>query len=211
MLGVVERAEVVSGLVAELRRFRDLVADLDSRDLATPTRCAGWTVFDLAAHVTGVMADIAAGRLDGVNTQAWYDRQVAERRGRTREAILDELDDVIPATAALFAGVDDAAWHGPAVPGVDGTLGSAVHSLWCGTYIHAEDIAAALGRPPREGPGLRGALTYLIDVLRERGWDPATVDLAELDDSNALSFVLAVSGRGDPTAFELDAGVNVYA
>ena len=76
--------EVVNGLLAELRNLHGLVATLTEDEWVAPTRCEGWTVSDISAHVTGVMADITAGRLEGIDTQPWYERQVDERRGRPR-------------------------------------------------------------------------------------------------------------------------------
>ena len=106
--------EVVSGLLAELRGLRGLVAPLTEDEWRAPTRCVGWTVFDVVAHVTGVMADITAGRLEGIDTQPWYDRQVDERRGRPPQALVEELDLVITATEELMTAIDEAAWNGPA-------------------------------------------------------------------------------------------------
>jgi uncharacterized protein (TIGR03083 family) len=213
--------EVVSGLIAELRCLRGLVATLTGEEWATPTRCEGWTVADVAAHVTGVMADITAGRLEGVDTQPWYDRQVAERRGRPPQALVEELDHVIKATEDLMTAFDEAAWKGPAAPGIAGTLGAAIQSLCCGLYIHGEDILAALGRPPQKGPGLRTAVLHIVDVLTDRGWGPATLALDGLGDvliggggrrigADPLTFTLVASGRADPAILGLDPSVNIY-
>ena len=215
------QAEVTEGLVEELSRFRAVVASCTGDEWESPTRCEGWTVADLAAHITGVMADITAGRLEGVDTQPWYDRQVAERRGRPQEAILDELDAVIRATSDLLGLFDEAAWCGPAAPGIDGTLGAAMRSLWAGTYIHVEDVLAALGREPQRGPGLAAAVDHIVDQLTARGWGPASVELDDLGiveigrggrriETDALTFVLVASGRSDPSLLGVDESVNVY-
>ena len=215
------QAEVTKGLVEELSRFRAVVASCAGDEWESPTRCEGWTVADLAAHITGVMADITAGRLEGVDTQPWYDRQVAERRGRPQAAIIDELDDVIAATSGLLDLFDAAAWAGPAAPGVDGTLGAAMQSLWAGTYIHVEDVLAALGREPQRGPGLAAAVDHIADQLAASGWGPATLDLEELGtvevggggrhiETDALTFVLVASGRSEPSVLGVDESVNVY-
>jgi uncharacterized protein (TIGR03083 family) len=215
--------EVVNGLLAELRNLHGLVATITHNEWAAPTRCEGWTVFDIAAHVTGVMADITAGRLEGIDTQPWYDRQVDERRGRPPQALIEELDHVTLATEELMTSFDEAAWNGPAAPGIVGTLGAAILSLWCGIYIHCEDILAALGRPAQKGPGLRAAIATIADVLTDRGWGPATLALA-LDgvgdvairgggrriEADPLTFTLVASGRADPAILGVDTGVNIY-
>jgi uncharacterized protein (TIGR03083 family) len=216
------RHDVVSGLVAELGSFHQLIADFTDEDWARPTRCEAWTVEDMAAHVTGTMADITAGRVDGIDTQEWYDRQIEERRGRSPRELSSELDEVIKATDDLMGGIDQAAWDGPAPPGVAGTLGAGIESLWCGIYIHREDLLAALERPPARGEGQRAALSYTVDVLTDRGWGPATLALDGVEEisigsggarigGDPLTFVLVATGRADPGILGLDDRVNIYS
>jgi uncharacterized protein (TIGR03083 family) len=213
--------EVVAGLLAEMRWLHDFASTVTTEEWATSTRCEGWTVFDLAAHVTGVMADITAGRLDGIDTQTWNDRQVAERRGRSSQALLEEMDSVTTATGELMSAFDEDAWNGPAVPGIEGTLGGAIQSLWCGGYIHNEDILAALGRPPKKGPALQAAVVYIAEVLTQRGWGPATLGLDDFGDlaiggggrrieTDPLTFMLVASGRANPSILGTDGSVNIY-
>lgn len=215
------REVVVDGLVAELRSFHDLIADLTADDEAKPTRCDPWTVHDLAAHVTGVMADITAGRMDGINTQPWYDRQVEERRGRSAQELADELAPVIVATQELMGGIDQAAWDGPGPPGVPGTLGRGVESLWFGYYIHREDVLAALDRPAARGNSLRAGMSYIADVLEDRGWGPATLALDGVEETKVgaggpritgdpLVFAMVATGRADPGVLSLDESVNIF-
>ena len=215
------REDVTKGLPEEMSRFRAVIASCTDDEWQRPTRCEGWAVADVAAHVTGVMADITAGRLDGVDTQSWYDRQVAERRGRPQQEVIDELDEATTATENLLSLFDEAAWSGPVGPGVDGTLGAAMHSLWAGIYIHVEDVLAAVGREPQRGPGLGAAVDHIADALTAGGWGPATLQLEDLGvvevggggrriETDALTFVLVASGRSDPSALGLDERVNVY-
>jgi uncharacterized protein (TIGR03083 family) len=215
------KEQVVDGLVAELRSFHGLNADLTAEDSARPTRCEAWTVGDLAAHVTGVMADITAGRLEGIDTQDWYDRQVRERRGRTPRELTDELGAVIIATDELMGSMDQAAWDGPGPPGVAGTLGRGVESLWCGIYIHREDVLAALDRPPARGNSLEAAISYIADVLTDRGWGPATLALEGVEEftiggggprisGDPLVFALVATGRTPPGVLSLDESVNIF-
>jgi uncharacterized protein (TIGR03083 family) len=213
--------EVVKGLLAEMRCLHGVVAALTEAEWVMPTRCEGWAVSDVTAHLTGVMADITAGRLEGIDTQPWYDRQVAERRGHFRGELVAELGDVIGATEDLMTAIDEAAWNGPGVPGVKGTLGSGIHALWCGAYIHNEDILSALSRPPQKGPGLRAAIDYIADVLTDREWGQATLVLTGMGEltigaggrrieADPLAFVLIASGRADPDILGLGPSVNIY-
>ena len=47
------RTVVSEGLIDELGRFEELVRSLSSEQWNTPSRCAGWTVGDVASHVIG--------------------------------------------------------------------------------------------------------------------------------------------------------------
>jgi hypothetical protein len=79
-------------LYADVRiRISDLVRDLpeDRTRLAVPG-CPGWTVHDVVAHSTGVVADVNAGRLDGAATDAWTRGQVDARRDAKTNDVLDE-------------------------------------------------------------------------------------------------------------------------
>ena len=145
------RTEVTTGLLEELERFKGLVQALTPAEWATPSRCSGWTVGDVAAHVVGGMADVAALRLEGLGTPEVTARQVAERHGRSPGEIADELGATIKATADLLGAFDDAAWAMPSPGGFDMTLGEGVEALWHDAWLHGEDIRSALGRPSDRG------------------------------------------------------------
>jgi uncharacterized protein (TIGR03083 family) len=94
---------------------------------ATPA----WRVRDVLAHVAGVQADVLAGRMDGVGTDAWGAAQVAARAEIDVAAIAEEWR----AGAAAFDPLVKAA---PA--GMAGALAADV--------VHHElDLRAALGLP----------------------------------------------------------------
>ena len=76
------RTDISDGLVDELQAFEQLVRSLTPAELDSPTRCAGWTVGDVARHVIGSMADVTAGRLDGLGTPEVTAHEVSERAGR---------------------------------------------------------------------------------------------------------------------------------
>jgi uncharacterized protein (TIGR03083 family) len=179
-------------------------------------------VADVAAHVSGSMAEIAAGDLEGQGTEPVTARQVEQRRGRTNHELADELEGAAKASTDLLAVFDDAAWAAPAPGGYAGTLGDAVEALWFDAYLHADDIRAAVGRPSERGPGLRASISHVATELAKRGWGPATLSLDGFDDfsvgaggkrieGDALAFVLAATGRADASTVGLDAGVNIYA
>ncbi|MGN6473200.1 MAG: maleylpyruvate isomerase family mycothiol-dependent enzyme [Mycobacteriales bacterium] len=199
---VLPRTTVSSNWLDELDRFGALIGSLDDDQWVQPTRCDGWVVRDVAAHVVGTIADIAAGRLDGLGTPEVTQREVDERKDMTPKQLADECAEVRAAAAALLPAFDDVAWDGPAPGSYDGTLGEAVEALWYDAYVHADDIRAALGIPTEIGPGLEAATSHVELFLGRLGWSgeiPA-------DDVAAHQFVLAATGRADVPELP-----NIYA
>jgi uncharacterized protein (TIGR03083 family) len=212
---------VTAGLVEELNAFGDLIGPLDAPSWAKPTRCEGWSVADVAAHVIGGMADVVSGRLDGLGTPEMTAREVAERKGRSPSELVQELAEVTKLAGDIGASFDDTTWESPAPGGYDGTLGQGVEALWYDAYLHADDIRAALGRPSVGGPGLRASVHHVATELAKRDWGPATLAFDGLEavpvgtggerrTGDALAFVLVATGRADPGALGLDASVNIY-
>jgi len=225
---VLPREEVVQGLHEEMVAFAELVRSLDERELAEPSRCQGWSVGDVAGHLTGAFVDIMSGRVEGQGTPEVSERQVAERRGRAADQLASELEEITERVDQMTAGLDDIAWARKARGGYEMTLGQAMESFWLGTYVHADDIRAAIGRPSERGPGLRASVYHVADLLTERGWGPATLALDGIEEipvtageaagseersvtGDPLAFVLAATGRADPTPLGLDRSVNVFA
>lgn len=216
------RHEVESGLVNELEVVESLIRPLTDAEWATPTRCEGWTVGDVAAHVIGSMADVVALRLDGLGTPEVTAREVAERQGRSPGELADELAGVTKAARDLTSAFDDDAWNGPAPGGFAFTLADGVEALWYDAYLHGDDIRAALGRPSVDGPGVRASLSHIATSLTGRGYDDVTLALEGHDEftvgkggrairGNAIDFVKAATGRGDPAAFGVDQRLNIYS
>ncbi|HYA68292.1 MAG TPA: maleylpyruvate isomerase family mycothiol-dependent enzyme, partial [Acidimicrobiales bacterium] len=138
------REVVVPGMQVEYVSFADLVRGRSDQDWDTPSRCQGWRVADVAAHVVGQLTDVVNFRLDGLGTPEVTERQVAERRGRAPGELADELDSSAKVAVDLAASFDDAAWVGPVPGGGDGTLGFGLEALWFDTYLHGDDIRDAL-------------------------------------------------------------------
>src|SRR5438270_834927 len=134
------RDQVADGLLAELDRFERLIRPLDDDQWTTPSRCDGWTVGDVARHVVGSMADVAAGQLDGLGTPEVTAREVAERAGRSAAELADECAEVRKAAAGLLPLFDDESWAAASPGGYDGTLGDGVEALWYDPWLHADDI-----------------------------------------------------------------------
>jgi uncharacterized protein (TIGR03083 family) len=215
------RDQIEKGLREELTAFSALVRPLTAAELATPTRCEGWAVGDVAAHVAGTMADIVAGNFDGLGTPEVTQREVDERRGRTGPELADELDAVNAASEQLLAAFDDAAWEAEAPAGVASSVGSGVEALWYDAFLHGDDILDALGRESVTSDALRASVSHIAAILDDQGWGPATLDFAGIEafevagggrvvGGDAMAFVLAGTGRADPAPLGLDETVNIY-
>jgi uncharacterized protein (TIGR03083 family) len=217
------REEVVAGTADILARFEELIRSLDDKALNTPTRCEGWVIADVAAHVIGTMTQIANGQLQELTDPENGVRQVAMRKGRSGAELADELRDDIKIAQDLLAAFDDAAWAGPPPVEIPGTLGDAVEVIWYDTYVHTEDIYAALGRPPlHDKDSLRASVSHIVVSLESQGWGPGTIALDGIEEfkvgdgsgvrvtGDPLDFVLVGTGRKDPSVFGLDETVNIY-
>jgi hypothetical protein len=122
----------------------------------------------------------------------------------------------------LLGAIPPELWSSPAPNNPDDELGFAVEAIWYDAYVHADDILAAIGRPPDRGAGLRCAVHHAAGYLQHQGWGPATLRLTGMEpidiagggpeiSGDPYEFVLAATGRGDPSALGLDGTINVYA
>jgi uncharacterized protein (TIGR03083 family) len=217
-----DRDTVLAGISGELRAFQELVGSLTLDVFDTPSRCAGWTVADIAGHVVGTAVDITQGRLKGQGTVAVTQRQVHERAGRTAQELTGELASAGPLLSALLASPPEEAWEGPAPNDPDYTLGFAVEAIWYDAYIHGDDIRDALGLSSVHGAGLRAAVHHVAGNLEYRAWGSATLMLNGIERiqvggggceiiGDPLAFVLAATGRLEPSVIGLDPTIDVYA
>jgi uncharacterized protein (TIGR03083 family) len=222
---MLSRSEIVDGYINELSNFEALIRSLDAKALQQPSRCEGWTVGDVAAHVVGGTADVVNFRLEGAGTPEWTAKQVSDRKGRSAAELADELQGSIKLGRDLLAAFDDDAWNGPAPFDAAPSIGNGVEGLWYDTYVHSDDIRSALGQATVPGPGLRASVIHLAGLLNDRQWGPAQLTLDGVEPvavgaggtsggktvtGDAHQFVLAATGRVDPTTVGLDATVNVY-
>ncbi|HUR16985.1 MAG TPA: maleylpyruvate isomerase family mycothiol-dependent enzyme [Candidatus Limnocylindrales bacterium] len=215
------RKEIVEAFQEGLVRFSALVRPLTVEQLATPSRCEGWSAGDVAGHYVGSITEIAAGEVEGQGTPAVTKRQVEARKGRSGAELADELDAAATAVPLLLAAFPDDAWDAP-LSGFDGTLAQGVEALLFDGAVHADDIDAALhlGHHPTQAE-LVAAVSHVAFHLCAQNWGPATLALdgipeVEIGDGgprisgNPGTFVLAATGRGNPAEFGLDDTVNIY-
>ncbi len=216
------RQIVVPGMLAEYQSFGELIGGLSDSEWESSSRCEGWRVADVAAHVVGQLTDVVNFRLEGLGTPEVTKRQVDEHRGRGPRELADELESSAKLGDDLLSAFDDAAWLAPGPQGGGTTLGFGVEALWFDTYLHADDIRSAIGIPSIRTEAIRPSLSHIAQVLSDQGWAPADLAFEGFEEfpvsggggqtvnGDAFAFVLASTGRGDPSSFGLDDSVNIY-
>ncbi|HYI61977.1 MAG TPA: maleylpyruvate isomerase family mycothiol-dependent enzyme [Acidimicrobiales bacterium] len=160
-------------VLRQRRRLGETLGRLDEGQWAAPSRCDGWTVRDVVAHLVGTdqfWVISAASGLGGEPTRflASFD-PVA-----TPPALVDGMGDPGPAEvlasylegvealAATLSGLDEQQWSLPAEapPGHVPLHALASHALW-DAWIHERDIVLPLGLTPVEAPDeVRACLRY---------------------------------------------------
>src|SRR5215207_1954632 len=113
-------------------RVSDLVRTADPEQLERLAPAAPeWRVRDLVAHLSGITADVNAGNLDGVATDAWTARQVDTRRDWSIEQLLEEWDTEAAKVEAVMASLPEVA----------------VGQMTADAATHEQDIRGGLERP----------------------------------------------------------------
>lgn len=186
--------EVAEAYAGCRQRINEIVRSLGD-DVATPVpTCPEWSVKDVVAHVTGVVDDALAGRLDGVASDRWTAAQVDARRDRSASEILDEWNENAPAFEELLDVIGD--------PGRQ-----AVFDL----VTHEHDIRVATGvAGGRDSDALTIALDFagrhFVAAAKDTGVDVAIrgdrgQTFGDLDGASAVvtgttfDLVRALSGR----------------
>jgi uncharacterized protein (TIGR03083 family) len=82
-------------------RVDGLARGLADPSMPVPT-CPGWTVHDVLAHLSGVVADVLAGNFAGIATEPWTLAQVEARRDASVEELLAEWELGAPAFVELI-------------------------------------------------------------------------------------------------------------
>jgi uncharacterized protein (TIGR03083 family) len=144
------------------RRLESLLTDLSSDEWGSASRCAGWSVQDVVAHLVGVNAFWEASVLAGLagtptRVLAAFDpaahppMMVEPMRTLTCTEVLDQFVASNDGFLAALAALDDQGWSMPA----ESPIGHisirllAHHALW-DSWVHERDIAVPLGITPAE-------------------------------------------------------------
>lgn len=134
-------------------RITELVRGLspDEADTIAPAT-PEWTVRQIVCHVSGVVADLLAGNLDGVGTDPWTAKQVEARCDNTIDELLDEWTTNAPQVEAI---VND--------------FGAAGTQLVMDTVTHEHDIRGALNKAgARDSDAVDAAVQWLVTSLGGR-------------------------------------------
>ena len=193
----------VAGLLGEYRAFGSLLRSLNDDEWRTRTRCDGWEARDVCGHVVGLASDSFNGRIGRFTAE----EQAAQRRDAKPSDLADELDEALGVAQSLLTVLTDEQWDSPS-GAPDLSIGDGLLTLWYDSWVHRDDVNAAIRRPVDRDAGLDAAVTYLRRHLAHDGWTaPAGVQLDSLDPHD---FVLAATGRTDPAPLGLDESVNIY-
>jgi uncharacterized protein (TIGR03083 family) len=121
-----------------------LLLDATPDDLAqTVPACPDWTVQDLAAHLVGTPAELAAGRFpSGGEVTGWLQAIVDARRGSDVASLVDEW-------RTLDAAIE------PMLQGPGGLMFGDV-------AVHEHDLRAAIGRPDHDAIETDALVTFAL-------------------------------------------------
>ena len=170
--------EVSISMLRQRRRLAALLSTLDAEQWAAPSRCAGWSVQDVVAHLVTTnrfwSASITAGRagtptqilaaFDPVATPAAIVESV--RSWGAAEA-LDQFVETAEGLAATVVGIEPTEWSttlAEAPPGHVALRAVALHALW-DSWVHERDIALPLGIEPVEAPDEIAACLHYASAL----------------------------------------------
>jgi hypothetical protein len=142
------QGDLVTQYRASRARIIERVTVLDDAgtDRMVPA-CPAWRIRDALSHVTGIAADLGAGRMPSGNTQEWIDGHVASRRDQPVDRVADE-------------------WLDSGVEGFIERSGSG--QLLLDVCAHEHDIFHALGEAgDRQSDTVHTCLSAMSELLRK--------------------------------------------
>ncbi len=133
-------------------RVCTLLLDATPDDLArTVPACPAWSVHDLATHLVGTPAELAAGRYPSGDTGGWLQDIIDARR-----------DQDVPSVVEEWHGLDSA---------IEPMLQGPAALMFGDVTVHEHDLRGALGRPDHDALEVDAMLTFVLER-----YAPATVD-----------------------------------
>jgi uncharacterized protein (TIGR03083 family) len=188
---------IVAPFLRQRRRFAQALSSLSPEHWSAASRCVGWRVQDVVAHLTTTdrfwSFAIAAG-LAGTPTRVLADFDPKATPAALVDAVRDApsataLTQYLEATSALCALVesfDDGAWGAVAEsPPGHVTISALLHHALWDSWVHERDVLLPLGIAPDEEPD------EVIACLRyAAGLSPAFAMQTAGDRRGALALVV---------------------
>jgi uncharacterized protein (TIGR03083 family) len=144
-------------VLRQRRRLAAIVENLDAEQWATASRCAGWSVQDVVAHLIGTnrfwalsirsgLAGTPTRYLASFDPVATPHLMVEGMRNLSHAEALKEFVESNDDVAVALDGIDPASWSrlAEAPPGHVTLRTLALHALWDG-WVHERDIVLPLG------------------------------------------------------------------
>jgi uncharacterized protein (TIGR03083 family) len=192
----------------------DILGDLESERWTVASRCSGWSIQDVVAHLIGTnrfwalsirsgLAGSPTRLLVGFDPVATPRMMVEPMRSLTPGAVLNDFAESVDDLATALDGVDDASWSriGEVPPGHVALRAVALHALW-DAWVHERDILLPLGQPPvEEADEVTASLVYAA-VL-----GPALMAASGHPDSGSL----IIDAEHPTIRFVVDAGNTIVA
>ncbi len=191
------------------RRLEENLAGLDADAWASASRCDGWTIQDVVAHLVGVNgfweASVAAGLagaptriLERFDPAAHPPLIIEPMRGLTPHEVLGQFVASNDGFLGALAVLDDDGWstlaESPA--GHVSIRMLAAHALW-DAWVHERDVMIPLGVAPTEEPDeVAASLRYAAavgPVLALGASDAFVGDLGVVAGDPDVSFTLTIS------------------
>ncbi len=199
-------------VVRQRRRFEATLLELGDNDWRAPSRCDGWTVQDVVAHLVGVNAfwqgSVAAG-LAGAPTRvlAAFDPaatpplMVDAMRALAPAEVLEQFVASNGAFLAVLDALDERGWSAIAESpaGHVSIRLLAHHALW-DCWVHERDIALPLGATPAVEPD---------EVLSCLRYAAAVSPALAIGSGTQIDGVFAVEASAPASSFVLTVGESV--
>lgn len=151
-------------LLRQRRRFADVLSSMSPDQWATPSRCEGWRVQDVVAHladtdqfwnlsITSGVSGAPTRMLDGFDPKATPAALVDAKRDATPADTLASFRRASEALCATVESLDDDRWNALAEAPVGHVTVSAAahHALW-DSWVHERDVLVPLGMAQDEEP-----------------------------------------------------------
>ena len=193
-------------LLRQRRRMVDFAGSLDPDLWAVASRCSGWSIQDVVAHLIGTnrfwalsirsgVAGSPTRLLVGFDPVATPAMMVESMRSLTPDGVLNEFGESVEDLASSLEGIDDLSWSRPAeAPPGHVALGAvALHALW-DAWVHERDILLPLGHAPvEEADEVTASLVYaaiLGPAVMAASGHPSTGRLTIRGEEPAIQFVV---------------------